>query len=379
MQMLLTSPDSVLVSGAPHTDIVKVLADFAAAGNPVALLSNHAEPNWFKQAFGNYKVQFLRSPGRQDGGVVTHNAKNFNLQNHDVLVLASKLEDIQMAKNGHAVVIGAGWANNKYVSDLGIRAANPSELAQVIALTAGWPGQWWYQGDTLGYSVRVLADLSQMGKGIDQQVFAGKIKQTVKNGGVHLNALLAMTARSLLLMGASTAPDLVWGVYPSSGSNNTDNETLSDFTHRLRTTVSRVRYAERGQPLFIRHTPSAKRSSSNFSGDRRDPTGQVTTIHLNPFYAEKGRLQGKNVVVVDDCTTYGVSFGVAAAFLRKAGAASVTGIALGKFGNQLGAYKIELKTDPFAPVQASDFTWSYSSFPGTTNSGSQAALTSLLA
>ncbi|EIN00439.1 hypothetical protein WQE_15451 [Paraburkholderia hospita] len=379
MQMLLTSPDAVLVSGKPHPDIVKVLVDFAAAKNPVALLSNHAEPYWFRQAFANTAVQFLRSPARQDGGVVSHYAKHFNLQNHDVLVLAAKTEDIQMAKNGHAVVIGAGWSNSQYIADLGIRAANPAELAQVISLTAGWQGQWWYQGDTSGYSVRVLTDLSQMGKGIDQQVFAGKIKQTVKNGGVHLNALLAVTARSLLFMGASTAPDLVWGVYPSSGSNNTDSETLSDFTHRLRTTVSRVQYAKRGEPLFIRHTPSDKRSSGSFSGDRRDPTGQVTTLHLNPFYAEKGRLRGKNVVVVDDCTTYGVSFGVSAAFLRKAGAASVAGIALGKFGNQLGAYQIELKSDPFAPVRASDFTWSYSAFSGTTNSGSQAALTLLLA
>ncbi|AQQ30815.1 MULTISPECIES: phosphoribosyltransferase [Burkholderia cepacia complex] len=377
MQMLLTSPDSVLVSGLPHSAIVKVLADFAAAGNPVALLSNHAEPIWFKQAFANTAVQFLRSPGRQDGGVVSHNAKHFNLQNHDVLVLASKLDDIQMAKNGHAVVIGAGWSNNRYVADLGIRAANPTELEQVITLTAGWQGQWWYQGNTPDYSVHVLADLSQMGKGIDQQIFAGKIKQTVKNGGVNLNALLAVTARSMLFMGVGGVPDLLWGVYPSSNSDNSDNETLSDFTHRLRTTVSRVRNAERGQPLFIRHTPSAKRSSGNFSGDRRDPTGQVTTIHLNPFYASK--LRGKNVVVVDDCTTYGVSFGVAAAFLRKAGAASVTGIALGKFGNQLSAYHIELKTDPFAPVKASDFIGSSDPFPGTNNFGSQAALTSLLA
>ncbi|CAG2159438.1 phosphoribosyltransferase [Cupriavidus numazuensis] len=376
MQMLLTSPDSVLVSGGAHPAIVKVLADFAAAGNPVALLSNHTEPVWFKQAFAGTAVQFLRSPGRQDGGVVSHNAKRFNLQNHDVLVLASKLDDIQMAKNGHAVVIGAGWSNNKYVADLGIRAANPTELAQVIGLTAGWQGQWWYQGNTPGYSVHVLADLSQMGKGIDQQVFAGKIKQTVKNGGVHLNALLAVTARSMLFMGVGAVPDLLWGVYPSSSSDNSDNETLSDFTHRLRTTASRVRNAERGQPLFIRHTPSAKRSSGSFSGDRRDPTGQVTTIHLNPFYASK--LRGKNVVVVDDCTTYGVSFGVAAAFLRKAGAASVTGIALGKFGNQLGAYQIELKANPFAPVQASDFIGAFSPFPGTTNVGSQAALTTLL-
>ncbi|CAE6712379.1 phosphoribosyltransferase [Paraburkholderia nemoris] len=379
MQMLLTSPDTVLVAGTPNAGIVKVLSDFSAQGNPVALLSNHAEPSWFKQVFANTQVQFLQSVGRQDGSVVSHNAQNFNLQNHDVLVLAGKLDDIQMAKNGQAVVIGAGWSNNKYVSDLGIRAANPAELAQVIDLTAGWPGQWWFNGNAGGYGVYALADLSQIGKGVDQQAFAGKIKNTVKGGGVHLNALLAVTARSLLMLGAGTEKDLVWGVYPSSNSSNTDNETLSDFTHRLRTIVSRVRYAERGQPLFIRHAASAKRSSGTYAGDRRDPTGQMTTVHLNPFYEKNGRLQGKHVFVVDDCTTYGVSFGVAAAFLLKAGASKVTGIALGKFGNQLSSYKIDLNSDPFAPVAPNSFTWSYASCPGVSNSGSQAALASLLA
>lgn len=377
MQMLLTSPDTVLVAGVPNPAIVKVLSDFAALGNPVALLSNHAEPVWFKQAFVNTQVQFLRSPGRQDGGVVSHNAKRFNLKSHDVLVLAGKLEDIQMAKNGHAVVIGAGWSGNKMVADLGIRAATPADLAQVIALTAGWSGQWWYQGCTQRYSVYALADLSQINKAIDQQVFAAKIKDTVKGGGAHLNALLAVTARSLMF-GAGEVKDSVWGVYPSSNSSNMDDETLSDFTHRLRTTVSRVRYAKRGEPLFIRHAPSAKRSSGGFTGDRHDPTGQMTTVHLNPFYGA-GSLRSRHIVVVDDCTTYGVSFGVAAAFLLKAGAASVTGIALGKFGNRLSSYKIDLNSNPFVPVGQNDFTWSYSDFPGSSNSGSQAALTALLA
>jgi len=379
MQMLLTSPDTLLVAGAPNPAIVKVLSDFAALGNPVALLSNHAEPSWFKHAFANTNVQFLRSPGRQDGGVVAHNAKRFNLKNHDVLVLAGKLDDIQMAKNGHAVVIGAGWSGNKVVADLGIRAATPADLGQVIALTAGWSGQWWYQGNTQRYSVYALADLSQINKAIDQQVFAGKIKNTVKGGGVHLNALLAVTARSLLMLGAGDVKDFVWGVYPSSNSSNLDAETLSDFTHRLRTTVSRVRYAKRGEPLFIRHAPSVKRSASGFVGDRHDPTGQMTTVHLNPFYGKNGSLRGKHLVVVDDCTTYGVSFGVAAAFLSKAGAASVTGIALGKFGNRLSAYKIDLNSDPFAPAGPKDFTWSYSDFPGSSNAGSQATLAALLA
>lgn len=35
---------------------------------------------------------------------------------------------------------------------------------------------------------------------------------------------------------------------------------------------------------------------------------QVLSIHLNPFYEQSGRLTSKHAIVVDDCTTYGVSF-----------------------------------------------------------------------
>lgn len=166
--------------------------------------------------------------------------------------------------------------------------------------------------------------------------------------------------------------------YPLSSSDNSDADTLSDFTHRLRTTVSRVRFSKRGEPLFIRHSPSPKRSAGG-SGDRTDPTGQLLTLHLNPYYKESNRLVGKNVVVVDDCTTYGVSFGVAAAFLRKAGAASVTGVALGKFGNQLRHYEIDILTDPFAPVVAGGFTIVSSGWlAGATNAVSQQVLHALI-
>jgi hypothetical protein len=82
---------------------------------------------------------------------------------------------------------------------------------------------------------------------------------------------------------------------------------------------------------------------------------------------------------VDDCTTYGVSFGVAAALLKAAGVASVTGVALGKFGNQLSEYGIQITGDPFAPLGTTDFKiLSSKAFQGSLDSGSQAALLQLI-
>lgn len=352
--------------------------DAKAANNPVGLISNHAEPAWFAGTFGNSGVQFLRSQGRQSGNIVAQNAKKFTLNPHDVLVLATKAEDVQMGKNGGAVLVAAGWSTDREVKALGIRVDNPQQLQEVIDLTAGWSGQWWFSADGARYKVRALADLSGYAVSNAQEVFGEKLTNTVKSGGSRLNALLAVTARSLLTDGTISPKDLLWAVFPSSTSNKGDHEVLSDFTHRLRTTVSRVQFAKRDEPLFIRHTASSKRSKGG-GGDRSDPTEQILTIHLNSFYKKSGRLKDKHVIVIDDCTTFGLSFGVAAAFLSKAGAASVTGVALGKFGNRMQYHEIDINSDPFAPVVKGGFTAAGpSNFPGTNNSAAQQVLRALI-
>jgi hypothetical protein len=378
MLIIMTSPDAVLRSGKPDPQIAKVLAGVRAGNDPVALVSNHGEPAWFAPTFKNSGVQFLQVRGRQSGEVISVNAKKFSLNPHDVLVLAAKDEDVQMGKNGGAVLVAAGWATAPQVAALGIRVDDAKQLQEVIDLTRGWQGQWWFSANAPKYSVRALADLSQYGRDFSQQVFAQKLTQTVKNGGSRLNALLAVTARSLLMDGAATEKDLLWGVYPSSSSTNDDSEILSEFTHRLRTTVSRVRFCKKGEPLFIRHKPSTKRSAGGAT-DRTDPTDQLLSVHLNPFYREKGRLVGKRVIVVDDCTTYGASFGVAAALLRGGGAAWMTGVALGKFGSQLRHFEIEILTDPYARIPKSGFNLvSLSGFGGSTSSATQQSLQTLI-
>jgi hypothetical protein len=378
MLIIMTSPDAILSGGKPNPQIAQVLINAKAANNPVGLISNHGEPDWFASTFGYSGVQFLQSQRRQSGEIVAENATRLALNPFDVLVLATKDEDVQMGKNGGAVLVAAGWSTDREVKALGIRVDDAQQLQEVIDLTAGWSGQWWFSADQHRYKVRALADLSGYAVTNAQEVFGRKLTDTVKNGGSRLNALLAITARSLLSDGTISHKDLLWGVYPSSSSANNDSDVLSDFTHRLRTTVSRVRLAKRDEPLFIRHTASSKRSAGG-GGDRNDPTEQILTIHLNPYYAKNNRLRDKHVVVIDDCTTYGLSFGVAAAFLRKAGAASVTGVALGKFGNRLHYHEIDISTDPFRPVVQGGFSATAPvAFLGSTNSAAQQMLRTLI-
>ena len=380
MLIILTSPDALVRQGKLDQGLVDVLKRARAAGNPTALVSNHKQPSWFDAAFSGSGVQFIQEYGRQGGDIVSRNAQKFSLNPFDAVVLATKDVDVQMGKNGGALLVAADWSLDKQVTPLGIRVASAADFKEIIDLTAGWSGKWWFSADAPRYAVRALSDLSTKKYGLTgaQQAFAYGLTSTVKTGGAKLNALLAVTARSLLMEGFGTKKDLVWGVYPSSKANNGDNEVLSDFTHRLRTTVSRVRHAMRGEPLFVRHTTSSKRSTGG-GGDRTDPAEQVQTVHLNPYYGQSTRLVGKHVVVIDDCTTYGLSFGVAAAFLRAAGVASVTGIALGKFGSQFRYYEIDIASNPFQPVPPGAFNVVTSAaMAGATSASAQSSLQDLI-
>lgn len=347
MLILMTSPDTIC--NAPDPDkLCSVLAEASRQGYVVVVASNHAKPNWFDDVFANSSVKFEHAIGRQRGDIVKKTATSCGLQTHDVLVLSGNEADMRMAKAGGGVLIAAQWSNLEKIRNLGIRVSGATELETILKLNLDWSAEWFYGGEDGFYSVAALADLSTYGRDHAMANFARQLTTTVKGGDARLNSLLTITARSFMMIGWDQVPNLAWGIYPSSGSKNDDSDVLADFGHRLRTTVSNVHYAKRGQPLFIRHGPSIKRSAGGMV-DRTDPSDQITSLHLNPFY--KGKLLNRHVILLDDCTTYGVSFGVAAAFLRSAGAASLTGIALGKFGNQLRYYDIVIEDAPFAPVE----------------------------
>ncbi|WP_367863233.1 hypothetical protein [Pseudomonas guariconensis] len=376
MLVLIASPSSILDATLNVDQAVADVMIDIANNNPVVIVSNKQEPDWFTKTFKNSKVQFQQVIGRQSGQYLKDISKNNSVPTSNFLCLTASDEDYMMGKNGQAILIAAGWSSNAKAKSLGIQVATPSELKEVFDLTNNWPGSWWFSGTGPNYGVRALADLSSYGAGTTQVQFSQKVTAAVKQGAGPLNALLAITARSLLLEWGGEKKGVLFGVFPSSNPANHNNEVLTDFTHRLRTTVSRAQHASREEPLFVRHSLSPKRSHGQ-GGSRTDPTSQIVTLHLNPKYATS--IRGKDVFLIDDCTTYGLSFGVAAAFLTAAGAASITGIALGKFGSRLDHYEIVLTGNPFAPLQATDFKLlAHSSLPGITASNAQNALHKLI-
>jgi hypothetical protein len=377
MLVLIASPSSLLdITFTVNHAVARAMIEIANNDNPVVIVSNKPQPEWFDQVFKGSKVQFRQVMGRQSGQYIKDISRANNVPTSNFLCLTASDEDYMMGKNGHAILIAAGWSNNAKARELGIQVANASELKEVFDLTNNWPGSWWFAGSGPNYGVRALADLSSYGAGNAQVLFSQKVTAAVKQGGGPLNALLAITSRSLLQEWGGEKKGVFFSVFPSSNPDNYNDEVLTDFTHRLRTTVSRVHFASRDEPLFVRHSPSPKRSHGQ-GGDRTDPTSQITTLHLNSRYATN--IKGKDVILIDDCTTYGLSFGVAAAFLSAAGAASMTGIALGKFGSRLEHYEIVLTGNPYKPLKATDFKLvAHDSLVGTTASSAQNALHKLI-
>ncbi|WP_157956898.1 phosphoribosyltransferase [Salinicola aestuarinus] len=352
MSILLTSPSALKIGSTISDDLVSTLVHYSKR-LPVHIVSNKDEPDWFSECFEGTKVTFVKAVGRQNGDVIKQAADYYQIDVQNVLVLSSSPEDVQMSKNGGAVMIMAGWSRDPKISKWGIKVDSPQDLSTIVDLAVEWSGDWWYTSPDGDYAIYALANLS--GKGVDesQQRFAGDLTRLVKQGGAQLNALLTVMARSCLSE-FSSLDDQLWGVYPSSNSTNKDQEVLSEFVHRLRTTVSRKRLASQGNPLFIRHSQSSKRSYGQ-GGSRIDPKEQIETLHINPFY--RGKVSNKDVIVVDDCATYGLSFGVASAFLKAAGAKTVSCVALGKIGNCLKEYDITINSDPFLPVSARGYSY----------------------
>lgn len=327
----------------------------------VCVLSNKIIPQSIKNIFkeNNFYIQD-NMKNRQNKSTIQFLiscidfAYDEGLKNHNIVVLAHKIEDIQMAKHAHAIIVSPSKSS---VSQYGICVSSQEDLQYILNILESWSGEWWFKArKDPDFEIYSLLDLSTFNKQQELVEFLKCITDIIKNNksytfydnNLNINSILALTSISILKNFSSDFKNLIFGVYPSSNSDNSDNETLSDFTHKLRSIVSNVQYCKKGEPLFIRHKPSLKRSNKYTNLDRTDPTEQINSIHINPFYKDK--IKNKHVFVIDDCTTYGVSLSVSYALLKKAGAEKVTGITLGKFGDRLEFYDIEILSNPYEPI-----------------------------
>lgn len=336
MALVLTSPSCIAPNGKPKRSVVKCLLSITEEGD-VAVVSRSPKPDWFHKAFEK-KVKFFQIPDRRKGEIITENAGRLEREPHELLVLAGNDSDLMMAKNGGAVLVGAGWSHDEKVASTGLIVKNADEFGEVARLLDEWPGEWYWRAELDKMSVRALCDLSTYYKPRDQEQFGEAVTTLVKQSGPRLTALTALACRSFLTED-ELSNQLAFGLYPSSRQHDGDTDTLSGTLHSIRTVTSKVHYAKRGQPLLVRYMNAPKRSAGGT--DRNDPTEELNTLCINPAY--RGKLAGRTIVLLDDCTTHGLSFSVGRSLLLAAGARHVFAIGLGKLGNRFKFTQIQLR------------------------------------
>ena len=348
-KLILTSKAAIFDQyGNPYPHVIDALRQSNDNGSRTIVLSNLPRPrSWNDHGFLQFR-QCGFAPSRAKGKIVDQilaENKESGLRHSDIIVLGAKDRDFFMAVNSKSLLIRCKWAAplQSRIDKYGVPFASPKTIPMVLRLLEdSSPWYFVHKGQFLDVYAQTNAG-TKFETDAKMIRLVESLRNRLKSGAAHLAKGFMLHFLSSVY---STEPlnnvDL-WSFYPASDSSNSEQEVMASFCREARVTF---RQRSRG-PLFIRHKPSPKRHMG--SSDRTDPTSQVTTIHLNPEY--RSRLDGKTVAVLDDYLTYGVSFGVAAAFLKAAGAARVIGVALGKFGSCANCYDITIDDDPFSPVK----------------------------
>lgn len=371
-KLILTSASAVLLEGTetPDPAVLEVLRAVSEQGSLVALTSNRAKPGWLTDELETF-LKFVRvTDGRQRGQYIPRLVaanKQKGLLPSDIVVLGATDIDFFMAVNSKTLFLRCEWvkAQGERASQYGVPLRQPEELPIVLRILDD-KDPWYFQAKAPGYTVFSLTNAGTYGERNEELLrLVGELRQCLKLGAKDLSRGFLLHLLSSLYVTEEFRSIDYWAYYPSSDSTNDGAEVMRWFCDQARTLYKRKDHG----PLFIRHKRSPKRHEER-PADRTDPLSQMTTVHLNPAY--KGKITGKKVALLDDYLTYGVSFGVGSALLRKAGASSTICVAMGKFGGTARAYDIEISTQSvFRPISQRDYTYSATLLSGKHNHNAQ--------
>lgn len=331
-----------------HDTAIMALKEVVDKGNHVFLVSGHDKPRWFTADldFINY-YQCGFSPARRTKEFMEkfYQFNKASYKRSDFIVIGGNFDDFLMAVNSQTLLIKCGWSKDleDRMAPYGIPIKYPKTIPSIINLLAD-SEPWYFKYETEPFSIYTLTNA---GTYLEDNKYAIKLieqlRACLKEGSqYHKKAFTLHLMSSILATDVFREVD-IWSYYPSSESRNDESEVMSSFCEMARYTFKKKTLG----PLFIRHMTSIKRHLTGMG--RQDPASQIETLHLNPAYKDK--IAGKTVVVMDDYLTYGLSFGVANALLRKAGVSKAICVSMGKFGNRASLFDIMIQQgDIFKPI-----------------------------
>lgn len=202
-------------------------------------------------------------------------------------------------------------------------------------------------------TVYALTSANNYGATDDENEVINKFRQVLKENDKEYLDVIKLTLSSGLSINPLIQETDIWSIMPSSGT--TLNPTMLDIKDQIRYQYkSKLDTSE--EPLLIRHTPTKKSHETPiFDRLEEGAAKHLSSIHINPYYRD--RLKDKNVTILDDYVTNGISFESIRNLLATAGVKKINFIAIGRFtkfskNNGKGIYQkedFEITGDIYSP------------------------------
>ncbi|MFJ1292643.1 phosphoribosyltransferase family protein [Paracoccus yeei] len=241
----------------------------------------------------------------------------------EVLYVGNTQEDVQAASNGGFPLLNAKWHGDN--SPYGFEFASPKEIASFIDCCCLTPKDWFWGIQDNGLRVHAIAPFAEYSRAYPEgAIYSNNAKQAVKADAGNVRFWGLLMAARIHLSGIGVEIDFV---APYPGHKTTSKKT------QLMNAIEVVSGSLRARYLFDfieRHSNAEKSQTLRVNGLSPSASNQISTIKLNPAptrtgpkqlkYANKPKIKGKTVLVVDDICTEGYSLEASRAFFEAAGA-----------------------------------------------------------
>ena len=331
----------------PYDKMRSIVNSLINKGNTCLLVSNRSAPSRLSTNYPRVLFKQISQQGR--GSDIKEYIKNEVKDPSKVLVVSCTDRDFHMSVNSGFLYLTGKWSDQVEEKPLkyGIHLMHPHELPSIVYLL-NTTHPWYYKYESEGFCIYSMTNGGNH-KNFDKiKPIVDQLRNHLKSGRNEYEKIFKILFLSSLLKTLSAKEIKYWAYYPSSDIRNEENEIISDYARQARYALQCR--SKHPNPLLIRHAPSAKRHIQK--DDRKNPNLQLQSIYIHPYYKKNSKLKNAIVAIVDDYTTYGTSFAVAAALFKAAGVKKVLCFSLGKFGNTTCKYNINMSgIDPFGEIQ----------------------------
>lgn len=350
MKLLITSVDAIIdnETGTYFEGIKDVLDYFESLDkdNKVVIISIDKArlnqiPDFYKLEIGN---KWLRSSPKLIEIISEKIGVNYN----DIFVLGAKDSDMILAANSKLILLTADFAkkNNPeeriYTEGYGIAIFNADRLRFFFEHFLSLSEPWFYslEIDEQTKLYGLTDAMTNRQEDGDVKKICLKLREFLKAGDdKYKNPFLIYSLMSVYQIFKEVEGINYWGYYPSS--TTAENLELKTFKEVLRKSFKSSITQE---DLLIRTSNSPQRKTMS-EADRisNGCDSQFDSIILNPWF--KGKLNGKNVCIIDDFTNHGSSCETVRHLLKKAGVNKIIFISIGKFRYDYKMFDYELEGD----------------------------------